>query len=243
MTRQSVFCLGATVLLLNFAACINGKSGSEGSVGPTGPAPLVHSERPQPPAAVDGGAGRTGVTGANGAQGLVATPQPGEVTGVASSTGLQGLSCVEGQHLTSGHCCWPGQTWSGARSECTGIPQCPGGMQEAAGSCARVEPKTGLLFAYIPGGSFHLGCEPGDSWCQDVEKPGRTIVIGSFWLGKTEVTEAAYEKCVASGVCGVPDPLEDCNWHREGRRDHPMNCIVGSGKDFLRLDWRPPAHG
>jgi formylglycine-generating enzyme required for sulfatase activity len=56
----------------------------------------------------------------------------------------------------------------------------------------RVEPKSGLTFIHIPAGSFHYGCEPQDTQCDSEEKPGRTVNVGAFWLGKTDVTAGAY---------------------------------------------------
>jgi formylglycine-generating enzyme required for sulfatase activity len=40
-----------------------------------------------------------------------------------------------------------------------------------------VEPKSGLGFIALPGGTFHMGCEPQDSGCYDDEKPGRTVTV------------------------------------------------------------------
>ncbi len=91
----------------------------------------------------------------------------------------------------------------------------------------RVEPRTGLERLYIPGGTFHFGCEPGDTSCFDDEKPGREATVQPFWLGKTEVTAAAYTQCVQSGSCtgASADPPDRCTYKRSDKTNHPINCI------------------
>lgn len=94
------------------------------------------------------------------------------------------------------------------------------------------EPKSGLEFVALPGGTFHFGCEPQDAQCADNERPGRRATVQPFWLGTTDVTVAAYAKCVAAGACVAPnvpsgkdDWSRNCNWRVNGRENHPVNCI------------------
>jgi len=53
----------------------------------------------------------------------------------------------------------------------------------------------GLLYVWIPPGSFTMGCSPGDRECFDDEKPvhARTVRQG-FWIGQTPVTVAAWKR-------------------------------------------------
>ena len=89
-----------------------------------------------------------------------------------------------------------------------------------------VEPKSGLEFAWLPGGTFHFGCEPGDTECYDHEKPGRTVTVAPMKMARTEVTVSAYRKCVDSGACTVPNSdRAPCNWGKSGRENHPVNCV------------------
>jgi formylglycine-generating enzyme required for sulfatase activity len=53
-------------------------------------------------------------------------------------------------------------------------------------------------------------------------------------LDRTEVTVAAYARCIDAGSCTEPDAFLDekgsyrafCNWkHPEGRASHPVNCV------------------
>jgi len=114
-------------------------------------------------------------------------------------------------------------------------------VASGSGACrarttTKVDPKSGLEFVHLPGGTFHYGCEPQDTHCQKDEKPGELVKVGPFWLGKTAVTVGAYAKCVNAGACAVPGegwpkccdgiPLDRCTWwNLPTRNDHPINCI------------------
>ncbi|OFW16631.1 MAG: hypothetical protein A3H27_01260 [Acidobacteria bacterium RIFCSPLOWO2_02_FULL_59_13] len=91
----------------------------------------------------------------------------------------------------------------------------------------------------IPGGKFWYGCnEKVDQDCYPDEKPGRWTVSPEFWIDRTEVTVEAYRRCMLAGQCsdkGLSMPFwkdEErpswawaCNWGKEGRDKHPINCV------------------
>jgi formylglycine-generating enzyme required for sulfatase activity len=60
---------------------------------------------------------------------------------------------------------------------------------------------------YIPGGSFD------------------GHVIGAFYFDRTEVTVAAYERCIETRSCRVPEQGLRCS---SGQREHPINCVRAS---------------
>ncbi|MGO9275559.1 MAG: SUMF1/EgtB/PvdO family nonheme iron enzyme [Terriglobia bacterium] len=72
----------------------------------------------------------------------------------------------------------------------------------------RVNPKDGLKYVWIPPGTFMMGCSPGDSDCEDDERPPHQVTITKgFWMGQTEVTTAAYRRFVGStGAQMQPEP-------------------------------------
>ena len=81
----------------------------------------------------------------------------------------------------------------------------------------RVNPKDGLRYVYVPSGEFQMGCSPGDSECdQDDEKPQHPVTISKgFWIGQTEVTQAAYEKLMnknPSNYKGADRPVDSVTW-------------------------------
>ena len=60
---------------------------------------------------------------------------------------------------------------------------------------SRINPADGLTYVFIPAGAFQMGCSPGDSECDGDEKPAHNVTIANgFWLGQTEVTQAAWKK-------------------------------------------------
>ena len=72
----------------------------------------------------------------------------------------------------------------------------------------RVNPKDGLKYVWIPPGTFMMGCSPGDSECDDVEKPPHQVTITKgFWMGQTVVTVGAYKRFAgATGRQMPPEP-------------------------------------
>jgi formylglycine-generating enzyme required for sulfatase activity len=66
---------------------------------------------------------------------------------------------------------------------------------------------------YVAGGTFQMGSNRGDS----DEKPVHTVTVSSFWMDKTEVTQAEYRKVMGknpskfSGCDGCP--VEQVSWH------------------------------
>jgi formylglycine-generating enzyme required for sulfatase activity len=73
----------------------------------------------------------------------------------------------------------------------------------------------------VPGGSFQMGSTDGDP----DEKPIVDVKVEPFEIDATEVTIAAYTKCVNAGKCTAPDTGMYCNWQKPGRDDHPVNCV------------------
>ena len=70
----------------------------------------------------------------------------------------------------------------------------------------RRNPIDGLEYAWIPPGTFQMGCVPGDSNCKDDEKPRHRVTISKgFWMGRTEVTVAAYESFASATGKSMPE--------------------------------------
>ncbi|MCB9797894.1 MAG: SUMF1/EgtB/PvdO family nonheme iron enzyme [Alphaproteobacteria bacterium] len=84
----------------------------------------------------------------------------------------------------------------------------------------------------VPAGPFFMGCnEKVDSECDDDEKPGKTVTVGAFAIDKTEVTVAAFKRCVDAGACAQSTFSSggSCNWGQGGKEEHPMNCVNWAG--------------
>lgn len=71
---------------------------------------------------------------------------------------------------------------------------------ERADAGAPKEGPEGMLL--VPGGKFTMG---SDTIGEGDERPAHEVTIAPFWLDRTEVTQAAYDECVAAKACTPPD--------------------------------------
>lgn len=85
--------------------------------------------------------------------------------------------------------------------------------------------------ALLPTGTFQMGGEDRTS----LAVPVHPATVTAFCLDRTEVTVAAYERCVRARACTAPnrsrlsqddrEPSQLCNWGRRDRAEHPVNCV------------------
>ena len=73
--------------------------------------------------------------------------------------------------------------------------------------------KEPIGMVFVEGGTFQMGSNSGD----DNEKPVHTVTVSSFYMDKTEVTQAEYRKVMGknpSRFSGCDDcPVENVSWH------------------------------
>ena len=94
----------------------------------------------------------------------------------------------------------------------------------------------GQRYVWIPPGAFTMGCSPGDTECNENEKPPHVEQIAKgFWLGQTEVTQAAYVRVTGgnpSNHKGEQLPVESLIW------DHAANyCRAIGGRLPTEAEW------
>ena len=101
---------------------------------------------------------------------------------------------------------------------------------------SKVNPKDGLTYKHIPAGTFRMGCSPEDSECYDDEKPVREVTLTrGFWMGETEVTQAAYERVMGSNPShfkGADLPVEQVSWN-----DAKKYCEAIRGRLPTEAEW------
>ena len=106
----------------------------------------------------------------------------------------------------------------------------------AASTAPRENPRDGLTYVHVPRGEFQMGCSTGDADCHDNEKPSRRVILSrDFWLGESEVTQAAYEKVSGtnpSNFKGPMLPVESVNWHEAARY-----CAAIGGRLPTEAEW------
>ena len=65
-----------------------------------------------------------------------------------------------------------------------------------------------------------MGSSDVDTEADDEEKrQHRVVLLDAFWIDRTEVTKAQYQRCVEAGVCAAPS----CSG--TGKGDHPVVCV------------------
>lgn len=94
--------------------------------------------------------------------------------------------------------------------------------------------------ALVKGGTFRMGSD--DAGELD-ERPAHDVTLGSFFLDKTEVSQDAYDECVAAKVCTPADPTILATFgtlEAPGPFKGPRRPVVGitwsSAKEYC--EWR-----
>ena len=98
----------------------------------------------------------------------------------------------------------------------------------------KANPKDGLTYAWIPPGTFLMGCVPasGDD-CYPRERPQHPVTLTKgYWMGQTEVTVAAFRQFVAE--TGYRSLAEIQGTGREYAND------IAAWRNVPGLDWETP---
>ena len=94
-------------------------------------------------------------------------------------------------------------------------------VESAAPGVSTKKGKAGLVWVSIPGGRFMMGSNKGES----DERPKHRVSVKAFQLNRTEVTVSQYRACVKARQCMKPNTGTYCNWKKQGRGKHPVNCV------------------
>lgn len=115
----------------------------------------------------------------------------------------------------------------------------------AAGAIMEV---AGVPYVYVPAGEFMMGSPDGIGGFD--EHPQHSVLLDAFWIMQTEVTNAQFAKCVATGACTAPD---NSRWQDTAYADHPVTAVDWSqanayaewvgGRLPTEAEWEKAARG
>lgn len=87
-----------------------------------------------------------------------------------------------------------------------------------------LDERSGAEMVYIPAGNFILGSDPNADYYANVdeETPQISVFLNGYWIGKTEVTNAQYLRCVEAGICEQGYYM---SLYMPGLEDYPVSYV------------------
>jgi formylglycine-generating enzyme required for sulfatase activity len=82
----------------------------------------------------------------------------------------------------------------------------------------RVNTADGAVYVYVPGGTFNMGSNNG----AEDEKPVHQVTLDSYWIMRTEVTNAQFAACVRAGACTAPGNII---WNESRYAERPVTHV------------------
>jgi formylglycine-generating enzyme required for sulfatase activity len=79
------------------------------------------------------------------------------------------------------------------------------------------------IYVWIAAGPFTMGSTDEDEHASGDEMPAHTVDVAGFWIGRTEVTNAQYLRCIAAKAC-EPPPNE--RYANSAWANHPVANVT-----------------
>jgi formylglycine-generating enzyme required for sulfatase activity len=98
-----------------------------------------------------------------------------------------------------------------------------------------IEKSDGLRYISVPAGTFRMGCSPADAGCDPDESPLHEVQLSSYYIGESEVTQAAWAKVMKTNPSqfrGDSLPVEMVTWD-----DADRYCRAIGGRLPTEAEW------
>ena len=89
-----------------------------------------------------------------------------------------------------------------------------------ASSTVQLRPIDKMQMVYVPAGEFLMGSLPDTG--NSSERPQHVVYLDSYWIDRTEVTNAQYRLCVNAGICSAPGCWKEKDFSDD---DQPVVCV------------------
>ena len=117
-------------------------------------------------------------------------------------------------------------------------PEKPAAKPVPAPGDTWTEPETGMVFVWVPEGTFQMGCGPWDGEGDDDEQPVHEVELDGFWIGKYPVTQGEWEKVMGDNPSNFQNgddyPVETVSWNAAQKFIEKLKSLH-SGKCAFRL--------
>ena len=94
------------------------------------------------------------------------------------------------------------------------------------------DPVTGMVFKWVAGGCYDMGCGAWTDSCDDDELPVHEVCVDGFWIGKYEVTQGQWQQIMGSNPSyferGDNYPVEQVSWDDCKNFINTLNAQSGS---------------